>query len=108
VTHSGLFKVTTENPDFVERGHSIRLQAMFEHVNDGPIDPASLQLKIYQGSTQLGADITPTKDDTGSYYHDYNIPATSKVGPTVAEWTGTYAGNSILVRAVFYVRRTTL
>ncbi len=106
VHDSGVFKVTVENPGFAERGHTVRLQSMFEHVNDGLVDLTSPTLKIFEGSTQLGTNITPTNDSTGVYYHDYTVPDTAKTGPHVAEWSGSYDGKAALIRTLFYVRRT--
>lgn len=102
---SGVLKVTTENPEFVERGHAGRFQVIFEHVNDGLIDPTTPTLKTYEGST-LKDTLTPTKDSTGIYYFDYSIPATAGTGPWIAEWSGTYVGLTILVRATFEVVRS--
>lgn len=101
---SGVFRVAFEQPESVERGHAARFQAMFEHVNDGLVDPASPALKIYEGST-LQAALTPTKDSVGVYFSDYSVPGAAGTGPWVAEWSGTYVGLSILVRGLFRVVR---
>lgn len=104
---SGVFTVTVENTKYVERGNTARLQARFEHVKEGLIDPSSPALKIYDGRNVLKATVTPTKDSTGEYYADYTFDAsTYDVGPYVAEWSGTYGGKTVLARATVNVKRT--
>ncbi|MCL4436142.1 MAG: hypothetical protein M1503_10170 [Thaumarchaeota archaeon] len=103
---SGVFTVTVENPRYVDLDNTARLQARFEHVNDGLVDPSSPTLKIYDSSVTLKDTITPTKDAQGEYYTDYSfVSATYGTGPYMVEWSGTYGGKSILARSMINVRR---
>ncbi len=102
---SGLFRIKLIHPSSVERGHTARFKAVFEHVDDGLIDPAGLTLKIYEGST-LRSTNTPVRESAGVYYYDYTVLVTDGTGPKVAEWNGTYSTKQITARSIFRVRRT--
>ena len=103
---SGVFTVTVENPRYVDLDNTARLQARFEHVNDGLIDPSSPALKIYDSSGALRETVTPVKDAQGEYYADYSFSAaTYGAGPYMVEWSGSYGGKSILSRSMINVRR---
>ena len=101
------FTVTMELPKFVERGHTARFRATFEHVKDGLIDPSGLMVKFFDsGDTQLGTNQTPTKESKGIYYLDFNIAPSTSLGPYVVEWSGAHSSLNILARAPFFVKRT--
>lgn len=104
--HSGVFIITTENPKYAELGTTIRLRAKFEKVEEGLIDPSSLTLRICEDG-DVKATLSATRESKGVYYADHTLDETVyKVGSYVAEWSCSYEGKELLVRAPFNVKRT--
>lgn len=88
----------------VQRGNTVRLQAMFKDFGGDPIDPATVKVILYDRrwtkihEQTLGA---PNKLDTGQYFYDY-VPAA--VGTLYYEWNGTIEGQPSLHRSALMVR----
>jgi hypothetical protein len=89
-----LFKITIVWPKQVMAGGTIRFKVYFLHTRDGPVNPSSLALKIYEGRqlATLLSTVTIYQDvyGIGSYFGDYNVPSIQGSGPLTFVWSGSY------------------
>lgn len=94
VTGNGLFTIRLRCPKQIEAGGTIRFSVFFKHQRDGPVNPIGLTCKVYEGQQMatLKSTLTPYQDvyGTGSYFADYNVPASQGSGPLYVVWIGSY------------------
>jgi hypothetical protein len=81
-------------------GDTIRLKGEFKGFDGEYVDPDDVKLVVYDGQQKEVAEVTPTHDDTGKYYHDYVIPE-GRTSTMYFEYIGTLGGMPILGRKSF-------
>ena len=93
-TGNGLFTIKLQCPREIEAGGTIRFSVFFLHERDGPVNPASLTCKVYEGVQRatLLSSLTPVQDiyGTGSYFADYNVSASQGSGQLYVQWDASY------------------
>jgi hypothetical protein len=94
VIDTEIFRITLVCPKQISAGGTARFRVYFLHKKDGPVNPAGLTCKIYEGQqlATLLSSLTIYQDvyGTGSYFADYNVPSTQGSGPLFCQWLGTY------------------
>lgn len=85
-------------------GTTVRFESQFFDFDGTPIDPDTVQVKIYDEKYRLLETVpaTPYTGETGKYFHDYVTP--SKEQRLIYEWYALIDGKPSLKRDDFMTR----
>lgn len=77
-----------------DRGETVRINNVYQDLDDENYDPSTITLKIYDPKGTLLETVTYVaaeiiKDDVGLYYYDYDIASDALIGSYIIKWIAT-------------------
>jgi hypothetical protein len=92
----------------VYQGETVRITGTITNFAGTATDASSQSLQLYDpsGSASGSPVTTPTKSDTGIYYHDFDIAADADLGVWKVVWSATISGDTGIGVIKFRVEST--